>query len=129
MYDAITAKTYSKTYSKTMNPDTYLHNDLWNIWYNETVKEGDKITIYQFDSEAEVRLHKFVYQMSSDYGLDVNEVLLRYVPDIDHIKTVYTFIKTNKHHGNKWVVLRTEDCKEIDINLYEVHNCFYSINS
>jgi hypothetical protein len=112
-----------------MNPDTYLNNDLWNIWHNETVKEGDKISIYQFDSDGVLKLHKFVCQISSDYGIDVNEVLLRYVPDIDHIKTVYTFIRTDKHHGNKWVVLRTEDGKEINMNLYEVHNCLYSINS
>ena len=112
-----------------MNPETYIHNELANIWYNDDVKEGDKITTYQFDNDEQVTLIDFICQISNDYQLNVNEVLLKYIPDIESKKTVYIFIMTDKHHGDKWVVLRTECGKEIHINIYETNNCFYSVNS
>ena len=112
-----------------MNPETYIHNELTNIRYNESVKEGDKITTYQFDSDEQVTLIDFMCQISNDYQLDVNDVLLRYIPDIESKKTVYTFIRTDKYHGDRWVVLRTEGGEEIHINIYETNNCFYSFNS
>ena len=112
-----------------MNPDTYIQNELRNIWYNEAVKKGDKITVYDFDSDEQVTLIDFVCMVSHDYQLDVNEVLLRYIPDIDSKKTAYTFIRSEKSHGDRWVILRTEDDKESHINLYDTHNSFYSFNS
>lgn len=112
-----------------MNPDTYLNNDLADIRYNDTVKEGDKITTYQFESAEQVKLIHFIWRISYDYHMDVNEVLLRYIPDIESKKTVYTFIRTDKHHGNRWIILRTEGGEEIVINVYNIYNCFYSINS
>jgi len=112
-----------------MNPDTYLHNDLADIRHNDNVKEGDKLTTYQFESAEQVKLIHFIWQISYDYHMDVNEVLLRYVPDIESKKTVYTFIRTDKHHGNRWIVLRKESGEEIVINVYKTYNCFYSINS
>jgi len=54
---------------------------------------------------------------------------LRYIPDIESKKTIYTFIRTDKHHGNRWIVLRKEGGEEIVINVYKTHNCFYSVNS
>ena len=112
-----------------MNPDTYLHNDLADIRHNDNVKEGDKLTTYQFESAEQVKLVHFIWRISYDYDMDVNEVLLRYVPDIESKKTVYTFIRTDKHHGNRWIVLRKESGEEIVINVYKTYNCFYSINS
>lgn len=112
-----------------MNPDTYLQNDLSDIRHNDNVKEGDKITTYQFESAEQVKLVYFIRRISYDYNMDVNEVLLRYIPDIESKKTIYTFIRTDKHHGNRWIVLRKEGGEEIVINVYKTYNCFYSVNS
>lgn len=112
-----------------MNPATYLQNDLSDIRHNDAVKEGDKLTTYQFESAEQVKLIHFIWRISYDYDMDVNEVLLRYIPDIESKKSVYTFIRTDKHHGNRWVVLRKEGGEEIVINVYKTYNCFYSVNS
>ena len=112
-----------------MNPATYLQNDLSDIRHNDAVKEGDKLTTYQFESAEQVKLIHFIWRISYDYDMDVNEVLLRYIPDIESKKTIYTFIRTDKHHGNRWVVLRKEGGEEIVINVYKTYNCFYSVNS
>ena len=116
-------------YSKTMNPETYIHNDLGNICFNEAVKGGDKITTYQFDSDEQVALIDFIRMVSNDHHLDVNDVLLRYIPDIESKTMVYTFIRDEKCRGDKLIILQTEGGEETHINLYDAHNCFYSFNS
>jgi hypothetical protein len=113
-----------------MNPETYIHNDLGNICFNEAVKKGDKITIYEFDDEEQMAIIDFIRMMSNDYNLNVNEVLSRYIPDIESKKKeTYTYLRAEKSHGDRWAVLLAEDGEERQINLSEAYTSFYSINS
>jgi hypothetical protein len=113
-----------------MNPETYIHNDLGNICFNKALRSGDKITIYEFDDENQIAMVEFINIFSKDYNLNVNEVLLRYLPNIEiYKKQTYTFIKTEKCRGDRWAILLTEDGEETHINLSEVFLSFYSINS
>ena len=113
-----------------MNPETYIHNDLGNICFNEAVKGGDKITIYEFDDEEQMAIIDFTRMVSNDYNLNVNEVLSRYLPDIESKKKdTYTYIRTDKSHGDRWAVLLAEDGKERHINLSDTYTSYYSVNS
>lgn len=117
-------------YSKTMNPETYIHNDLGNIWVDKNVKRGDKITIYEFDDEEQMDKIDFIRMVSKDYNLNVNEVLSRYLPDIESKKKeTYTYIRADKSHGDRWAVLLAEDGEERHINVSEAYLSFYSVNS
>ena len=116
-------------YSKTMNPETYIHNDLGDIWYDKNVRNGDKITIYEFDDEEQMDMIDFIRVVSKDYNLNVNEVLSRYLPGIESKrKETYTYIRAEKSHGYRWAVLLAEDGEERHINLSEVFLSFYSVN-
>lgn len=113
-----------------MNPDSYIHNDLGNIYFDDTVCCGDKITIYEFIDEQQMTMIDFARVISADYRLDVNEVLLKYFPDIDtYKKQTYTFIRVEKCRGDRWVVLLTENGEETHMNLSETYMSFYSVNS
>ena len=94
------------------------------------MKGGDKITIYEFDDEEQMSIIDFIRMVSNDYNLNVNEVLSRYIPDIESKKKeTYTYLRSEKSHGDRWVVLLAEDCKERHINLSETYMSFYSVNS
>ena len=112
-----------------MNPNAgkkYIEKPLFNIWFDETVKKGDKINVYRFDDESHVIFVDFAYLISKDYNLDETEVLLRYFPDIEtRMKTTYTFIRADKCRGDRWAVLLTEDGEERHINLSETENTYY----
>lgn len=113
-----------------MNPETYIHNDLGNIWVDKNVKRGDKITIYEFDDEEQMAMIDFIRMVSKDYNLNVNDVLSRYIPNIEtKKKETYTYIRADKSHGDRWAVLMSEDDEERHINLSETYNTFYSVNS
>ena len=87
-----------------MNPDTYIHNELSDILYNDNVKSGDKITLY--------------------------EVILKYHPDIEtHKKMTYTYLRVEKSHGDTWVILLSTDGEERHINLSESFNVYYSVHA
>ena len=113
-----------------MNPNAgkkYIEKELFNIWFDETLKNGDKINVYKFDDESQVAFIEFAYQISNDYNLDETEVLLRYFPDIEtRMKTTYTFIRADKCRGDRWVVLQTTDGEERHINLSETYYTYYS---
>jgi hypothetical protein len=113
-----------------MNPDTYIHNNLGNIWFDKNVCRGDKITIYEFDDEEQLSMIEFINMISRDYHLNATEVLLRYLPEIEsRKKETYTYIRADKSHGDRWAVLMAEDGEERQINLSESYMTFYSINS
>lgn len=112
-----------------MNPETYIHNDLGNIWCDKNVRGGDKITIYEFDDEEQMDKIDFIRMVSKDYNLNVNEVLSRYLPDIESKKKeTYTYIRADKSHGDRWAVLLAEDGEERHINVSEAYLSFYSVN-
>ena len=111
-----------------MNPETYIHNELGDIWCDKNVRSGDKITIYEFDDEEQPAIVDLLRMVSRDYNLDVNDVLLRYFPEVEtHKKETYTYLRAEKSHGDRWAVLLSEDDKERHINLSEIYNMFYSI--
>ena len=91
-------------------------NILENIWCDETIKEGDKISVCQFDNSSQVSIIDFACQESN-----VNDIFV-------DTSNIYTFIRTEKCRGDRWVVLLTEDGEEQHINLSETYNCFYSVN-
>lgn len=132
MYDVITANTNPRLFqdkSKTMNPDTYMNNHLENIHNDTNIKQGDKITIYEFDNEEQPAIVDLLRMVSRDYNLDVNDVLLKYFPEVEtHKKETYTYLRAEKSHGDRWAVLLSEDDKERHINLSEIYNMFYSVN-
>ena len=113
-----------------MNPDTYIHNDLANILSDERVKKGVKITLYEFYKHQMV-LVDFIRMVSTDYNLNVNELLLRYIPEIEsqQIET-YTFIRSEKFRGDEWAIFLKQDGEERHINVDEINNdiLLYSIN-
>jgi len=113
-----------------MNPNTYIHNDLANILNDERVKKGVKITLYEFYKHQMV-LVDFIWKVSTDYNLNVNELIVRYIPDIEsqQIET-YTFIRSEKFRGDEWVIFLKEDGEERHINVDEIYNDFwlYTIN-
>jgi len=112
-----------------MNPETYIHNDLGDIWYDKNVRNGDKITIYEFDDEEQMDMIDFIRMVSKDYNLNVNEVLSRYLPGIESKrKETYTYIRAEKSHGDRWAVLLAEDGEERQINVSEAYLSFYSVN-
>jgi hypothetical protein len=112
-----------------MNPETYIHNDLGNIWCDKNVHSGDKITIYEFDDEEQMDMIDFIRMVSKDYNLNVNDVLSRYLPDIESKKKEsYTYIRADKSHGDRWAVLLAEDGEERQINVSEAYLSFYSVN-
>ena len=97
--------------------------------YNKNVRNGDKITIYEFDDEEQMDMIDFIRMVSKDYNLNVNEVLSRYLPGIESKrKETYTYIRTEKSHGDRWAILLAEDGEERHINLSEVFLSFYSVN-
>ena len=111
-----------------MNPETYINNNLGNLLYDPNVKKGVKITFYEFNEE-QIAIIDLIQMISRDYNLDINEVLLRYFPEIESYKReTYTFIGIDKCRGDKWVILLEEDNKEKHINLSETYDHFYSIN-
>ena len=113
-----------------MNPDTYMENHLENIHTDNLVKQGDKITLYVFDSEEQPAIIDLLRMVSRDYKLDVNEVLLRYFDDVETHKTdTYTYLRVEKSHGDKWVILLSEDGEERHINLSDTYCVYYSVHS
>ena len=111
-----------------MNPETYIHNELGDIWCDKNVRGGNKITIYEFDDEEQMNMIDFIRMVSKDYNLNVNDVLSRYLPDIESKKKIYTYIRTDKSHGDRWAVLLTEDGEERQINVSDAYLSFYSVN-
>lgn len=116
-----------------MNPDTYIHNDLGSIWVDKNVRSGDKITLYEFDDDEEqmnkIEFIRFLSRLSNDYNLNLNDLLSRYVPDIESKKKdTYTFMRTEKCRGDRWAVLLTENGEERHINVSDTYMSFYSIN-
>ena len=114
-----------------MNPATYIKNDLADILYDDKVKTGVKITVYEFDNDEQLATIDLIQVIATDYHLDVNEMLLRYFPDIEtRKKETYTYIRAEKSHGDMWVVLLSEDNEERHINLSEMYDImYYSVNS
>ena len=113
-----------------MNPDTYIHNELSDILYNDNVKSGDKITLYEFDNEEQTASIDIMWAISTDFHLDVNEVILKYHPDIEtHKKMTYTYLRVEKSHGDTWVILLSTDGEERHINLSESFNVYYSVHA
>ena len=113
-----------------MNPDTYIHNELSDILYNDNVKSGDKITLYEFDNEEQTASIDIMWAISTDFHLDVNEVILKYHPDIEtHKKMTYTYLRVEKSHGDTWAILLSTDGEERHINLSETFNVYYSVHA
>ena len=113
-----------------MNPDTYMNNHLENIHTDKNIKQGDKITLYDFDTEDQYAIIDLLRMVSRDYNIAVNDMLLRYFPEVNtHKKETYTYLRAEKSHGDRWVVLLSEDNEENHINLSETYHVFYSVNS
>jgi hypothetical protein len=112
-----------------MNPDTYINNNLGKFIYDPNIKNGVKITFYEFNEE-QATIIDFIRMISTDYNLDTNEVLLKYFPEIEsHKRETYTFIRIDKFRGDEWGVFLGEDNKEKHINLSEMYDHFYSIEN
>ncbi len=114
-----------------MNPNAckkHIDKELGNIWCDNTLKSGDKIDVYQYDDETQLAFVDFVYMIAEDYKLNVNEMLTRYFPDIETAKkTTYTYIRSDKSHGDRWAVLLTAEGDERHISLGDAYCCFYTV--
>lgn len=107
----------------------FIHKPLEEIVCDKTIKKGDKISIYQFDNEGQVGMVELIYQISIDYNLDVNQLLVKYFPiNETNRKKTYTFITIDKCQITTWLILQTDNGEEIHTDLAGKYYCFYSVN-
>ena len=109
----------------------FIHTSLENIWYDDAVKAGDKIDVYKFYDEIQVTCVAMIYRIAADHNMDIQALLTRYFPDIEaDKKTTYTYIRTEKWRGDRWLVLQQPGQEEnTHIDLCETYLCFYSVHT
>jgi hypothetical protein len=99
---------------------------LFYIYYDDDIGPGDKIVVYNYTTFFEDQIIAVLDDISQNYNIDMNNMLLRYFPHIINGIT-FTYKGTQRIGGEMWLLGEDYRGDDIRIDLHNVENCSYTI--